>query len=390
MADSSNQSLLIIDDDPFSSRIAVMAGEECGYEVIASQDLAACEDQIRNRQPGIIILDLQMPGLDGVEILRWLSDIGSRSGILLVSGMEHKVCQTAVRYGQELGLSMLGYRQKPVPVDELRSTLRNAHVRDGRITVAELGHTLDQHKLVVYYQPQMTLRHLAGAPPKLEALIRYEQPDGAVLPPGEIIATAERSGLIESLTWQVISQVVDNLKDWSRAGFSPRVAVNLSPMLLDDPGLPDRIQEFLGDRKVDAGMLQFEITESGLPKDLTRSMEILTRLRLKGFNLAMDDFGTGYSSLLQLLRCPFNELKIDQNFVMEMGHNTEAHTMVKASIDLSHSLGLQVCAEGVENVETLEELRKLGCDSVQGYYISAPLAAADVPEFMRSMHDCRQ
>ena len=362
-----------------------MAAKDCGYAIITSGDLTECEEHIRKRQPQVIILDLQMPGLDGVEVLRRLADFGSRSAILLVSGMEHKVCQTAVRYGRELGLSMLGYRQKPVPLDELRSALRNIRVPETRLTVAELGHTLDQHELVVHYQPQMSLRPTTGAPQKLEALIRYQQRDGTVLPPGEIIAAAETSGLIGSLTWQVIDQVLGNLQAWAARGFVPRIAVNLSPVLLDDPDLPDRVQTLVKKRDMDTSVLQFEITESGLPKDVTRSMEILTRLRLKGFHLSMDDFGTGYSSLLQLLRYPFNELKVDQTFVKEMRHNSEAHSMVKASIDLSHSLGLHVCAEGVEDGETLEELRRLGCDSAQGFHISPALPGEQIESFMTTL-----
>jgi EAL domain-containing protein (putative c-di-GMP-specific phosphodiesterase class I) len=142
------------------------------------------------------------------------------------------------------------------------------------------------------------------------------------------------------------------------------------------------VAALLAENRIDAGRLILEITETATMQNPTITMDILTRLRVKRIGLSLDDFGTGYSSLTQLYQMPFNEMKIDKSIVMNVPHSREANTMVSSLIELGHNLGLKICAEGVENRAALDMLAIIGCDSCQGFFISRPIPAADVPSFV--------
>ena len=157
-------------------------------------------------------------------------------------------------------------------------------------------------------------------------------------------------------------------------------AVNLSPYLLKDFDLPDRVVDLLKKNQVDPTHLTLEITESGAMADVAQTMSILTRFRIKNIQLSMDDFGTGYSSLVQLYRMPFGELKIDRSFVQELTSSDEALTIVTMLVQLAHGLDISVCAEGVESREAFEILAEMGCETVQGYLISKPVGPREIEE----------
>lgn len=369
--------LLVIDDDPqvaeFMAEVACLSG----YTVTTVQRRADCEVYLAANAPEVIILDLQMPEMDGVEFLRWLAERHSPAGILLVSGTDARVRHSALRLGQELHLKMLGTMQKPVRLAELEGVLQNA--RQSMPNAETLQAALAQRQFVVHYQPQIALDTWPGTIVGMEALVRWQRPGAGLVPPMEFIPLAERCGLIDALTNYVLEQALQAHAAWRVQGLELAVAVNVAPVLLERLNLPDQFHELVSRHAVNPSFLKLEITESGAMQNVAKSMDILTRLRLKGFALSMDDFGTGFSSLVQLYRMPFSELKIDKSFVQEFEHNEEAKTIIRACIDLARNLGLEVCAEGVETEAALQLLRGYGCTHAQGYYIGRPMPAAEVP-----------
>ena len=212
----------------------------------------------------------------------------------------------------------------------------------------------------------------------LESLVRWDRPGHGLVPPDEFIPLAEQTGLIESLTDYVLHAALKQIAQWRENGSSVAVAVNLAPQLLSDLDLPDRLSDLLAEYGVDGSALIVEVTESAAMTDAARTMDILTRLRLKGIELSMDDFGTGYSSLVELYRMPFSEMKIDKSFVIDVNRDKEAEVIVRSIVDLGHNLGLKVCAEGVETEEAMSFLRSIKCDLAQGYFLSKPLPPSDM------------
>ena len=199
------------------------------------------------------------------------------------------------------------------------------------------------------------------------------------MPPGEFIELAEVSGTIQSLTRWVLARAVDHgAACGGEHGVDLPVAVNLSVRNLYDLELPGWLGQLLADRGVDAGMLMLEITESELMDDPLYAMEVLGKLKALGVATSIDDFGTGYSSLAYLKNLPIDELKIDRSFVGTMVTDESDLTIVRSIIDLSHNLGLDVVAEGVEDADTLEQLAEMGCDRAQGYFLSRPVPAEEL------------
>jgi EAL domain-containing protein (putative c-di-GMP-specific phosphodiesterase class I) len=190
-------------------------------------------------------------------------------------------------------------------------------------------------------------------------------------------------GLIKALTATLIDMVLADLRRWSAAGIDAPVAVNLSMRNLLDPQFPEVVTTNLESTGVRPGLVRFEITETAVMSEPLRVMENMTRLRQLGVGFAIDDFGTGYSSLAYLQRLPVDEIKIDRSFVGRMASEPGSASIVRATVDLGHSLGLEVVAEGVEDRETWDLLASYLCQTAQGYLISRPIPSAEVEPWLR-------
>jgi EAL domain-containing protein (putative c-di-GMP-specific phosphodiesterase class I) len=194
---------------------------------------------------------------------------------------------------------------------------------------------------------------------------------------------AERTGAIRRLTSWVLGEAIRQLGEWRRAGLEVELAINLSAADILDPDLGAEILQLLRGHRVDSTALLLEITESAVMRDPQLAARNMQLLRMPGVRFAIDDFGTGHSSLSQLSLLPVDELKIDRSFVMDAGRaGADATTIITSTIELAHSMGLRVVAEGVEEPDAWNLLRRLGCDYAQGYLISRPLLATDVPAFV--------
>ena len=377
--------LLVIDDEPEICNFIKDVAEVNGFDAAVTENYDRFRDVYQSLDPTLVILDLQMPGADGIEILRFLADQHCGAKILLASGVDARVITTAKRLGDAQGLDMLGALQKPITIPQLEEMLECAKREERSITADDLREAIEQKQLTLHYQPKVNLQSgRAWVIESVEALVRWQHPVYGLVMPDEFIPLAEATGLISQLTDVVLDVALDQTRVWRNSGSPVKVAINLAAHSISDLELPDRLSNLLQDHKLEASDLIIEITESAAMADAVQTMDILTRLRLKGFGLSMDDFGTGYSSLVQLYRMPFDELKIDKSFVMDLGTSDEAEKIVRSIANLGHTLGLSLCVEGVETQEAADLVQSLGCEKAQGYLISKPVPAQDATELLHT------
>jgi len=246
-----------------------------------------------------------------------------------------------------------------------------------RLTLAgELRHAIDSGLLELHYQPKVDLS--TGRIQMVEALVRWPHPEQGYIPPAEFIPLTEHTGLMKPLTHWVLNEALRQLREWQDGGHDMNIAVNLSASSLQDRTLVETISVLLCLWNVDPKGLAVEITESAIMVDPDHALEVLSRLHEIGVTIALDDFGTGYSSLAYLQRLPVQCIKIDRTFVLRMTTNKNDPVIVRLITDMSHALGLEVVAEGVEDQQTLDALRAIGCDMAQGYYLGRPMPPSKV------------
>jgi diguanylate cyclase (GGDEF)-like protein len=246
---------------------------------------------------------------------------------------------------------------------------------------ADLRRAIDQDELTLVYQPKVSVATRTVS--SFEALVRWTHPQLGPVSPAEFVPIAERTGSSRRLTSCVLSAAVRQMAEWRRTGLVLDIAVNLSAPDILDPTLGEEILRTLEVGAVDPNRLALEITESAAVRDAPLAARHMQLLRAAGIRFAIDDYGTGYSSLSQLSRLPVDELKIDRSFMMHAHERRDDASIVRSTVELAHSMGLKVVAEGVENPQGWNLLRRLGCDYAQGYLISRPMPAADVVGFVR-------
>lgn len=390
MQGQSPNRLLVIDDQPDILDFIAQVAQQCGFTVSPVETADRFQEQLAAFAPSLIVIDLQMPTVDGVELIRLLARRQVRAPVLIASGMDARVLASAEQLGRSLGLKMSGVMQKPIMLGELEAVLEAHRIQGPKVTEEDLRRAIDRGQLRVYYQPK-TLRgagewRITGA----EALLRWEHPDHGMIYPDDFIPLAERSGLIAAMTDFVLQEGVRQLRAWAEQGLDLALTVNMSPKLIDDLEFPDRLAGLLAAGGVANSRLTLEVTETAALDDPVRTLDILTRLRVKGIGLSLDDFGTGFSSLTQLYRMPFNEIKIDKTLGMEIQSSREARTIVRSIVDLAHNLELKVCCEGVESAQALDFLQSVGCDYAQGYHIGKPMPADSLARLAASWNQAPQ
>ncbi|MCK6451134.1 MAG: EAL domain-containing response regulator [Alphaproteobacteria bacterium] len=359
--------LLVIDDDPEIARFIARAATTVGFKSQQTHDPQQFLAIVANWRPSVLVIDLVMPDVDGIQLLQELAHIRTQAEILLVSGMDGRTLESARRLGEGRGLRIAGIMSKPMRLEDLKAALQPLFRHGDAVTGETLRAAIDAGSLYLEYQPKLSLATLGLV--GVEALARWQLLSGRAVPPDVFVPLAEREGLIDSLTDHVIRAAVRQAVSWQRQGFAVpvTVAVNTSALNLRLRDLPDRLAELCREAGLPTERLILEMTETATMQDPIQMAEVLTRLRLRGFGLSLDDFGTGYSSMLQLVRLPFTEIKIDRSFVGE-------------TVDLGRSLGLKVTAEGIETQAACDMLRSYGCDHGQGYLFSAAAPPDAIPK----------
>jgi EAL domain-containing protein (putative c-di-GMP-specific phosphodiesterase class I) len=373
--------LLIIDDDDAFARFVKKVGQSLGFDVVATTDPDEFRMTAKAWSPTLVILDLNMPGCDGVELMRHLAMAQCAAHIVIASGLDDRTLDATVRLGAERGLKMGGALAKPARLQTVRDLLTRFVTVDQDILRAELAGAIKSDQLFLQYQPKLNCR--SGRMTAVEALVRWRHPTRGIVPPDQFIALAEGTGLIDPLTDWVVATAARQSAEWQGRGLALDIAINISAKNTQDIGLPDRLVGLCRAEGGDPANIILELTETSAMRDAVQMMDVLTRLRVKGFRLSIDDFGTGYSSLVQLQRMPFSELKVDRSFVMQMTKSKDCRVIVEIVIDLARKLGLTSVAEGVESQGILDELMRLGCDGAQGYHLSRPVDAARIPDIVQ-------
>ena len=383
LSETLDDRLLVLDD---SSEVAELIGdlaESAGFATTVTTDIQAFNAALERQPPSVIALDLQMPGTDGVEVLRQLSAASCAARILLITGMDRQTALSAKRFGRQMGLNMLGAVQKPFTPEDLIAVLSEAKSLAGRLSMDDLANAIQNSAVVLRYQP--VVRRLAADTwhaESVEALPRWNHPDFGLLTPAQFIPliASEKSVLMRELADFVLQDGAAQLRLWQQSGLHLGLRVNIPAGLIADKHFPDRLEVLMDEQGADPTLLTLELSDV---QSLARSndgAEILTRLRLKGINLSLDDFGGDGMALPPLYTLPFNEVKIDHGITADLGRERRATLVFGGIARLLRDLDVSCCAEGVESRETLDALDELGCDLAQGFYIGTPMPAADIPK----------
>lgn len=384
---------MVVDDDEFQRGIVTELLQQAGVARISQhangQEAVDWLDAASAR-PDLIVADLDMSVMDGLELLRHLTERGYEGGLVLASGASPDVLATSADLARLHGLNLLAALRKPIRLDHLAVALADpsapvpaAGPAEGEpeaggftpLTAEQVRAGMASGCVDIHVQPKVTVadRRVVG----VEALLRWREPSGALLPPAAILPGAEAGGMLNQLTMSIFALAVDWLALWQRHNHDVRISVNLSNANLTMLALPDAMSAVATEAGVEAGHITLEITQDGLLEDLSAGMEVVGRLRLKGFGIAIDDYGMGYSSLAQLKNLPVTELKVDRSFVEGASGDEALAEILGSSATLGRSLGLAVVAQGVETDEVLALLTALGCDEAQGYLVARPMPPSE-------------
>jgi EAL domain-containing protein (putative c-di-GMP-specific phosphodiesterase class I)/ActR/RegA family two-component response regulator len=393
--------LLILDDDGRLARTVATIARGSGWSAdacVSAADFQAC---LRNRQPDAIMLDLQLADSDGIQQLNFLGQVKYSGSVVLMSGFDSRVLESAQQVGSMLGVRVVAVMEKParaLRVRELLTDIENdrsitslspadiPELRASRrdlILPATIADAIDAGQMELYLQPIVS--PLDRAATRAEALIRWRHPHMGLILPDQFVPVAESDlETIDRLTTWVIGEAVRNYRQLTDSGLGTQISINVSGNNLRSLDFPDRLEACLRLANVPPQALALEVTESVATQGSATITTVLTRLRLKGLSLAIDDFGIGSSTLEALRQLPFSTIKIDKGFVGDMAKSRDSRAIVQSTIELAHKLGLTTVAEGVETEATARILGELGSDGLQGYLFSRPLPFAEFVTWLRS------
>ena len=394
--------ILVIEDEQIIRENILKLLKAEGFDVTGAENGAQGLNAAVSNLPDVIICDVMMPELDGYGVLMALraNPVTATLPFVFLTG---KAERSEMRQGMELGAD--DYLTKPFTKAELvgaissrlkkqeavaeqYNTLRAqscALIQDAADKLEQiktsLCDALEREEFQVYYQPQVSAQ--TGKIMSAEALIRWLHPEKGLISPAQFIPSAEATGFIVQLGEWVLQTACRQMQVWQNAGFSGLgVAVNLSARQFHQPDLSSRIAQILAEIGLEPSSLELELTESLMVEDAPSAIATLQQLKSLGVSISLDDFGTGYSSLSYLAQYPFDTLKIDRCFISNITHGCTNAAIVKAIIEMAHSLCLEVVAEGVETEAEKDFLWRYKCDTMQGYFFSPPLPAADFEQLL--------
>jgi EAL domain-containing protein (putative c-di-GMP-specific phosphodiesterase class I)/CheY-like chemotaxis protein len=380
--DISELRFLIVEDQGVQRFVLVDVLESLGARhVLAAEDGRAALGLLREGESpvDVIISDLDMPGMDGLELIRHLGEGGGDYSLIVASALDQGIVSSVEAMAHSYGVRLLGALEKPVCPERLRALIER-HAGAARQAAAARSYTEEEvleglaaDQFVPYFQPKVHMR--SGTVRGAEALARWIHPVEGIVGAVDFIPVLERSGRIGEFTATMVSRAAAASRRWRDSGFDVGVSINLSPASLADVRIGHAMVQLVRAEGLWPRDVTFEVTESTMASNVAHALENLSRLRMRGFGLSIDDYGTGYSSLARLTRVAFTELKIDQAFVRHAGLHRASRAMLESSLEMAAKLRIQAVAEGIETPEEWELLRELGCDLAQGYYLARPMDA---------------
>ena len=388
MAENTEIRILVLDDELFMLKLHAQMLANLGFASVSTSqsghDALARMDE-EKEAPDLILLDLSMPAMDGLEFIRRLVDRKFEGRLILVSGEDERVLRTVEKLAEAHHIRVLGHLSKPVQEDKLAILLRRWRPASGTFEIAwkkiyseeAVSQAIEGEQLTVHYEPQVMIN--TGEFTGVEALVRWRHPKDGMVVPQQFVGVAESSGLIHKLTRFVFSRAMSQLAAWREMGLHSKMAVNVSIDALSSLDFADFANEQANTWGVSPKDVTIEVTESRLMQDLRAPLEVLTRLHLMRFQLSIDDFGTGYSSLSQLQDIPFSELKIDRSFVHRGTSDKTVRTMYNTCLGLARQLKMSTVAEGVEDRHDWEFVRASDCEIAQGYFVGRAMPPEAMP-----------
>jgi EAL domain-containing protein (putative c-di-GMP-specific phosphodiesterase class I)/CheY-like chemotaxis protein len=386
--------VLVVEDQAFQRNLSVGILHYLGISAVESAGdgvtaLAALERSENGFD--VAVCDLRMDGMDGIEFIRRAA--GLRVGSFIVtSAIDSSLLLSAEAVLRSFDTQLLGILPKPVDIERLKEMLAACKKKDAipRMTAvstrqhlpstSDIREALGKSQFVPYFQPKFCLD--TGIPTGAEMLARWDHPSLGILSPAAFVPAMEAANLIDALSDSLFSTAMLCAKAWSRIGCDIGMALNLSPLTLQNTDMPNRLGELVRFHDIAPSRITIEVTETAVSENVSAVMESLTRLRMQGFAISVDDFGTGYSSLLQLSEMPFTEIKIDRNFVSGAIENRKTTLIAESIVDLAKKLDLHTVAEGIETGRQLDFVKKLGCQTGQGYLFAKPMSNDDLLKFL--------
>ena len=378
---------LVVEDQGFQRWLTASLLRELGAASVASapDGASALELLAAASQPiDIVLTDLDMPGMDGLEFIRRIGERREAAAVIVLSSLEARLVDSVATMARSYGVQVLAALQKPLTARKLQGALasrlpenplRPAAASERDVTAQEIGEALADGRFEPYFQPKVEV--VKGRVRGAEALARWRHPEHGLLHPREFIEAVEEHGYMDALTEAMLRAAARSCLEWREAGLDMTVSVNLSVASLRNFALAEKMTAIVGEAGLAPRDVIFEVTESTAARELGPKLENLARLRMKGFGLSLDDYGTGYSSLQRLSRVPFTEIKIDQTFVQGASSTASGRTFIESTLELARSLGVGAVAEGVETREDWELLLATGCPLAQGYHVARPMAAEE-------------
>lgn len=396
MKQLSDYKVLVLDDHALQCLHLRDLLRQAGFghvDTVESADEAL--DRIRAEGYHLVLMDIRMPGMDGVQFIHELARLNLRPILAVVTACSRRMANSVGLMAKENGFSMLGTFVKPITGEQiagLAERLQRRPPAEAPGALASLGDTGDlldrasvecalrDGSIQAWFQPKKSLA--SGAIVGAEALVRWKHRGLGLMMPGSFLRTLREYGLDYELLTRMLEDSLAAYRAWRQRGFRVPVSINLPVSLLDRPQLPDELHHLVTNSGIPAEDVTFELLEDDMTVVPGNYYMGASRLRLKGFGLSQDDFGKGYSSMYSLISTPFTELKIDRAFVHGVTKDEVRAAALVSSVQLGRQLGLQVTAEGVETMEDLQFLRRIGCDCVQGFLISAAVDLAAFNELL--------